>query len=107
MVVITSFLVDFNSRTGLSCAVDYDTEKVPDLVSILIERDILQFCKTYDFIIVNSRTEVDRNIGDFTFISATGCSVGNYFKISESISSQSENFKIDANVEKDHLLIND
>ena len=52
------------------------------------------FCQTYDCTIVNGRFGKDANNGHFTFINQNGCSVIDYFIVSNKLISVIQDFEI-------------
>ena len=121
---------DFNARTGLlsdfhlNChgSLGHSSDDLPYFVdhyeNITVERvnqdknvnsygrDLIDLCKSAGIYIVNGRTGSDKDLGRFTRVDTTGCSVVDYLLCSLKFKSYLVNFKIGDKVpESDHLPI--
>ena len=116
---------DFNSRTGTN--LDYieggncDVPELYEFNDILYDnvaprhscdavinvsgKELLHFCKSYNFIIINGRFGDDKGIGKFTFLNQNGCSVIDYYIVSKSFMNLVENFIVHDMPDSSHLPI--
>ena len=115
--------VDFNARTAAECPLQIDTiclgaesdcvlrdngsdtkRQSRDAVVNNYGTLLLQLCSQFDFHILNGASEGDRN-GSFTFVSQQGCSVIDYFIISDSLCSMSSHMSVESRVESSHMPV--
>ena len=94
---------DFNARTGEIfdyISLDDETPALP----IRKNRDekvnnncrqLVDLCKTTDFIILNGRTGSDRNIGEYTCLNYNGRSAVDYMIVDHSLFDQVCDFKVE------------
>ena len=77
--------------------------KSKDKLITLFGRRLIDFCRIYSIYIANGRVGNDKNIGNFTYIGAQGCSVIDYVIMSADLFNITENFDIDNRTESSHL----
>ena len=93
---------DFNARTGEKfdyISLDDETPALPirknrDKKVNNNGRQLVDSCKTTDFIILNGRTGSDRNIGEYTCLNYNGRSAVDYMIVDHSLFDQVCNFKV-------------
>ena len=66
---------------------------------------LIQFCKTFMLQICNGRIDLDKHIGEFTFMGVNGNSVIDYAICSSIIANFVANFKIDDRTESSHFPV--
>ena len=113
---------DFNARTGTTqpchvndinyfietheeaCYMDSDTRNSQDNGQNYYGQLFLELGAQFDLFLINGTTEGDR-IGNFTFISSSGCSVIDYFAISRSNVHLIEDMFVDERIDSQHMPI--